>query len=231
MCALQVDADGHAPPAFVCVSRAPRAERPGADERSSRPLLRLRWLSVAPRRRARPSGHEQEMRAGAVSPGEAGRWGSTGGGRRAIRRRATPRAAPAARGSTATARGGRARKRSARSASAAVEYCGRTCDPRPAAAGVPARETPRRRALLPTASSQAFEPGNVRRSSLPRWRQRRPRAPDRGPAPGGQPVRAKARAPELRRARGRKAGARMQPKGSGCQGVPGDHPPGFRPRR
>jgi hypothetical protein len=218
-------------PAFVCVSRLPGAERPLANERSSRPRVRLRWISLAPRRRARPSGHDQEMRAGAVSPGEVGRLGSTGGGRRAIRRRATPGAAPAARGSTARVRGGRARTRPARPASAVEEHCGRTCDPRPAIAVAPALETPRRRALLPTASSRRFAPVNARRSSLPRSPQRRPRASHRRPALGGQPARPKAQAPGLRRARGRKGGARMKPKGSGCLGVPGDQHPGFRPDR
>ena len=217
-------------PAFVCVSRLPGAERPLANERSSRPRVRLRWISLAPRRRARPSGHDQEMRAGAVSPGEVGRLGSTAGVRRVIRRRATPGAAPAARGSTARVRGGRARTRPARPASAVEEHCGRTCDPRPAIAVAPARETPRRRALLPTASSRPFEPQNARRSSLPRWRQRRTRAPDRRPALGGQPARSQARGPGLR-ARGRRAGARMKPTGSGCLGVPVDQHPGFRPDR
>ena len=162
------------------------------------------------------------MRAGAVSPGEVGRWGSTGGGRRAMQRRATPGVWPAARGSPTRVRGLRTRPADP-VASAAEECRGPTCDRPPAAAGKPARETVRRRGVtsrVPIGPAR----GHALPRSLPPRPQRRLGAMARRRAREGQPA-PTTPAHELLRARERK-GPRTQPKESGCQGIPGDDDPG-----
>ena len=215
------------PRSCACRGRLGR-KRPGADEGSSRPRHALlgspsrlggaRDRQVTSRRCGRERLALERRRGGVVREVAAARC--SGMRHLVLRRR---REARRREGEVGGRDGGQPERRAQRRYAAVGRAIG---GPQPLGC--------RRAKLLvaetaPTVSSQPLRAGMLGGGRSPAWLQRRPRATDRRPALEGQSVRPSSPSHGLRRARGRKSGARTQPKGCGCQGVPGEPHPGFRP--